>query len=63
MTDTPILKRLLDAGTHFGEMSQKNAEKLVNDFVKAGQVRRKDANKTVQDLVDRGRASTERLVS
>ena len=46
MTDSPILKRLLDSGTQFGEMSQKNAEKLVNDFVKAGQLRRKDAAKT-----------------
>jgi polyhydroxyalkanoate synthesis regulator phasin len=63
MTDSPLLKRLLDAGAQFGEMSQKNAEKLVNDFVKAGQLRRKDAEKTVQHLVERGRSSTERWVS
>ena len=48
MTDSPLLKRLLDAGAQFGEMSQKNAEKLVNDFVKAGQLRRKDAEKTLR---------------
>ena len=63
MTESPLLKRLLDAGTQFGEMSQKNAEKFVNELVKGGQVRRKDAAKTAQRLVDRGRASTEHLVS
>ena len=62
MTGSPVLKRLLDAGMQFTEMSQKNAEKLVSDFVKAGQLRRKDAEKTVQRLVERGRATTEHVV-
>ena len=47
MTDSALLKRLLDAGMQFTEMSQKKAEKIVNDFVKAGEVRRKDAEKPV----------------
>jgi polyhydroxyalkanoate synthesis regulator phasin len=63
MTESPIVKRLLDAGAQFSEMSQKQAERLVNEFVKGGQVRRKDAEKTVQRLLERGRASTEQLVS
>ncbi|MEP7048088.1 MAG: hypothetical protein ABI949_15460, partial [Ilumatobacteraceae bacterium] len=62
MTGSPVLKRLLDTGMQYTEMSQKNAEKLVSDFVKAGQVRRKDAEKTVQRLVERGRSTTEHLV-
>jgi polyhydroxyalkanoate synthesis regulator phasin len=63
MTGSPVLKRLLDTGMQYTEMSQKNAEKLVSDFVKAGQIRRKDAEKTVKQLVERGRTTTEHLVS
>ena len=63
MAPHSIVKRLLDAGMQFTEMSQSSAEKLVNEFVKAGQVRRKDAGKTVQELVDRGRSSTEHLMA
>jgi polyhydroxyalkanoate synthesis regulator phasin len=59
MTGTPLLKRLLDTGAQFTEMSQKNAEKIVAEFVKTGELRRKDAEKTVQNLVERGRATTE----
>ncbi len=63
MTGSPVLKRLLDTGMQYTEMSQKNAEKLVSDFVRAGQVRRKDAEKTVKQLVERGRTTTEHVVS
>ena len=63
MTGSPLLKRLLDTGAQFTEMSQKNAEKLVAVFSKAGQIRRKDAEKTVQQLVERGRATTEHVIS
>ena len=63
MTASPVLKRLLDTGMQYSEMSQKNAEKLVSDFVKAGQLRRKDAEKTVQRLVELGRSTTEHVVS
>jgi polyhydroxyalkanoate synthesis regulator phasin len=62
MTGSPVLKRLLDTGMQYTEMSQKNAEKLVSDFVRAGQVRRKDAEKTVKQLVERGRTTTEHVV-
>ena len=63
MTGSPVLKRWLDTGMQYTEMSQKNAEKLVSDFVKAGQVRRKDAEKAVKQLVERGRTTTEHVVS
>jgi diacylglycerol O-acyltransferase / wax synthase len=62
MTGPPILKRLLDTGAQFTEVSQKNAEKIVAEFVKAGDMRRKDAEKTVQQLVERGRATTEHVI-
>jgi len=63
MTGPTVLKRLLDTGTNYAEMSQKNAEKLVSDFVKAGQVRRKDAEKMIQHLVERGREQTQYLIT
>ena len=63
MTGSPVLKRWLDTGLQYTEMSQQNAEKLVSDFVKAGQVRRKDAEKAVKQLVERGRTTTEHVVS
>ena len=63
MTGSQLLKRLLDTGAQFSEMSQKNAEKLVSDFVKAGQVRRKDAEKMIQHLVERGREQTQYLIT
>jgi polyhydroxyalkanoate synthesis regulator phasin len=63
MSGNPLLKRLLDAGMQFTEMSQEQAEKLVKEFVKNGQARRKDSEQLVQQLVDRGRSVTEQVVS
>src|SRR3954471_22244337 len=59
MNGSSVFKRLLETGAQFGELSQKNAERLVSELVKAGDMRRKDAEQTVQRLVERGRATTE----
>jgi polyhydroxyalkanoate synthesis regulator phasin len=63
MPDTSLLKRLLDAGMHFTETSQEQAEKVVNQLVKDGKARRKDSEELVQQLVRRGRKATEQMVS
>ena len=63
MTGPTVLKRLIDTGSNYAEMSQKNAEKLVSEFVKAGQIRRKDGERIVQRLVERGRERTEYLIT
>ena len=63
MSGKPLLKRLLDAGMQFTEVSQEQAEKIVNELVKSGKARRKDSEELVQQLVDRGRSATEQLVS
>ena len=63
MTGNALLKRLLDAGMNFTEMSQDQAEKLVKEFVKGGQARRKDTEQLVHEMVGRGRSATEGLVS
>lgn len=63
MSESPLLKRMLDAGMQFTEMSQKQAEKLVKEFVKVGQVRRKDTDEMVRQMVDRGRGLSEQIVA
>ena len=63
MATHPILKRLLDAGVHFSDMSQDQAEKLVKEFVKAGQARRKDSADLVQQLIARGRLASEQVTT
>ena len=63
MSGNPLLKRLLDAGMQFTEMSQGQAEKLVKELVKNGEARRKDSEQLVHQLVGRGRSATEQVVS
>ena len=55
MTSHNVLKRLLDAGMHFTEMSQEQAERIVKELVKNGQARRKDSEQMVEELMSRGR--------
>ena len=63
MAPNPLLKKMLDAGMQFTEMSQKQAEKLVKEFVKAGQARKKDSDEMVRQIVDRGRNLSEQIVA
>ena len=63
MAPNPLLKRMLDAGMQFTEMSQKQAEKLVKEFVKKGQARKKDSDDMVRQIVDRGRNLSEQIVA
>ena len=63
MATNPLLKKMLDAGMQFTEMSQKQAEKLVKEFVKAGQARKKDSDEMVRQIVDRGRNLSEQIVA
>lgn len=63
MAANPLLKRMLDAGMQFTEMSQKQAEKLVKEFVKAGQARKKDTDEMVRQIVDRGKNLSEQIVA
>lgn len=63
MATNPLLQKMLDKGMQFTEMSQKQAEKLVKEFVKAGQARKKDSNEMVREIVDRGRNLSEQIVA
>ena len=63
MATNDTLKRLIDAGMSFTQMSQSRAESIVNDLVKQGEVRKKEAQKSIDSLVQRGKESSERLIA
>jgi len=62
MAQSDLLKRYLDAGVAFTQMTRQRAEAIVRDLVKAGEVQSDQAQQTVQELVDRSRENTERLI-
>jgi polyhydroxyalkanoate synthesis regulator phasin len=62
MAQTNVLKRFLDAGMSFTEMTQSKAEALVKELVKAGEVQTEHAQALVSDLVERSRRNTEALI-
>ena len=62
MAQNPLIKRLLDAGVQFTEMTQSRAEAIVKDLVKAGEVQSEQAQKFVDDLVERSRKNTDKLI-
>ena len=57
-----MLRRYLDAGIAFTQMTRARAEAIVKDLVKTGEVQRDQAQKNVDDLVDRSRKNTEQLL-
>jgi polyhydroxyalkanoate synthesis regulator phasin len=62
MPQNDMLKRYLDAGVAFTQMTRSRAESIVKDLVKAGELQQKQAQKQVDDLVERSRKNTEQLV-
>ena len=62
MTSNDLIKRLIDAGLSFTQMSQAKAEEIAKDLQEAGQLRVDEAQATVQDLVAHGRENTENLM-
>src|SRR5688500_680863 len=53
MAQSDVLKRYLDAGVAFTQMTRQRAEAIVRDLVKAGEVQSDQAQQVVQDLVER----------
>ncbi len=62
MAQNDILKRYLDAGMAFTQLSREKAEEFVKDLVKAGEVRRKETEEVIETLLERSRKNTEDLV-
>ena len=63
MPENDLLKRYLDAGMAFTQMTRERAEAIIKDFVKAGEIPRKRANESIEELVERSRKNTEALVT
>ena len=61
MAQTDRLKKYLDAGLAFTQMTQQRAEAIVRDFVKAGEVQADQASARRAELLERSRENTERL--
>ena len=55
MTSNDLIKRLIDAGLSFTQMTQAKAEEIAKDLQEAGQLRVDEAQSTVQELMARGR--------
>jgi polyhydroxyalkanoate synthesis regulator phasin len=62
MAHDDLLKRYIDAGLEFTQLTQSRAEALVRDLVKAGEVQADQAREVVGDLLERSRKSSERLL-
>jgi polyhydroxyalkanoate synthesis regulator phasin len=63
MGQTDLLKRYLDAGLAFTQMTQQKAEEIVRDLVRSGEVQTDDARNWVEELVDRSRQNSEGLLA
>jgi polyhydroxyalkanoate synthesis regulator phasin len=61
--ETDLLRRLLDAGAAFTDMSMSRAEAIVQELVRAGEVSIDQAQASVQELVERSRENTDKLVA
>jgi polyhydroxyalkanoate synthesis regulator phasin len=62
MAQTDLLKKYLDAGLAFTQMTQQRAEAIIKDLVKAGEIQASEATKRRQELVERSRQNTEKMV-
>lgn len=62
MAQNDNLKRYLDAGMAFTQLTRDRAEALVNDLVKAGEIRRKEAQQQIEELLERSQKNSEFLV-
>ena len=63
MAQNDLMKRYLDAGMAFTQLTRERAEAIIKDLVKAGEIPRKRANESIEELLDRSRKNTEALVA
>lgn len=62
MAQNPLIKRYLDAGMAFTQMTQARAEAIVKDLVRSGEVQASRTEELVGQLVERSRQNTEKLL-
>jgi len=57
-----VLRRYIDAGIEFTQLTRQRAEEVVRELVRAGEVQAEQAQQAVEEMMDRNRRNTERLV-
>ncbi len=62
MPDNDLIRRSLDAGMEFTQMTRRRAEAIVRDLVRSGDVSREQTTARVEELLERSRQNTEALV-
>jgi polyhydroxyalkanoate synthesis regulator phasin len=62
MPQNDQLRRYLDAGIAFTQMTRQRAQAIVKDLVNAGEIQRDQTQQFVDELVDRSRKNTEMLL-
>lgn len=62
MAQNDLITRYIDAIADFSELTQRRAEALVKELVKAGEVQADQAREAVTELLDRSRRNSERLL-
>ena len=62
MAQNPLIKRYLDAGMAFTQMTQAKAEAIVRDLVNTGEVQANGIEEMVNELLERSRRNTETLL-
>ncbi len=61
MAQTDALKKYLDAGMAFTQLTRSKAEQVVKELVAAGELQRQEAKSVIDDLVERSRRNAEAL--
>jgi polyhydroxyalkanoate synthesis regulator phasin len=63
MAQNDMLKRYLDAGIAFTQMTRARAEEIISELVKAGEIQRDQVQSQVDELIERSRKNTDQLVA
>ena len=61
MAQNDMLRRYLDAGMAFTQLTRARAEAIVKDLVKAGELQREQTQDALEDLLERSRKNTDQL--
>jgi polyhydroxyalkanoate synthesis regulator phasin len=63
MPDNDLLRRYMDAGVAFTQLTRQRAESIVRDLVRSGEVSRDQATARVEELLERSRQNTDAVLS
>src|SRR5580692_5204223 len=62
MASNERIRKYLDAGSVFGQVTRGRAEEIVRELVNAGDIQREQAQEWVDNLVDRSRKTSEQII-